>query len=99
MRCVRAVDMLDTLRDVFLSSFMNRSNMFARFMPRTIAGRKLDRVMRLLPFRIREGVRFVSFTAGRRLQEFLAAPKRHRHQARHVESRARCGDSANDPEQ
>src|SRR6059036_3111002 len=78
---------------------MNWSNMFTRLMPRTIAGGKLDRVMRLLAFRISERMRFVGLAAGRRLQEFLAAPERHRHQARHVESRARCGDSADDPEQ
>src|SRR5437660_2998203 len=33
----------DIKRDMFVRSFMNWSNMFTRLMPRTIAGRKLDR--------------------------------------------------------
>ena len=97
MRCVRAMNVLDIKRDMFVRSFMNWSNMFTRLMPRTIAGRKLDRVMRLLAFRICKCVRFIGLAAGRRLQEFLAAPERHRHQARHVKSRAGRRDRANDP--
>src|SRR5213593_3302749 len=77
---------------------MNWSNMFTRLMPRTIAGGKLDRVMRLLAFRISERMRLVGLAARRRFQEFLAAPERHRHQAGHVESRARCGDRPDDPQ-
>src|SRR2546425_8679026 len=97
MRCVRAVNVLDIERDMFVGSFMNWSHMFARLMPRTIAGRELDRVMRLLSLHVSKGMSLVSFTAGRRLQEFLAPPEGHRHQAGHVESRARCGDGADDP--
>ena len=97
MRCVRAVDVLDIERDMFVRGFMNWSNMFARLMPRTIAGSKLDRVMRLLAFRISERMRLVGLAACRRFQEFLAAPERHRHQARHVKRRTRCGDCADDP--
>src|SRR5437773_11225232 len=94
---VRTVDVLDIERGMFVRGFMNWSNMFARLMPRTIAGRKLDRVMRLFAFRIRERMRFIGLSARRRLQEFLATPESHHHQAGHVESRTRCGDRADDP--
>src|SRR2546425_1407759 len=94
---VRAVNVLDIERDMFVCRFMNWSNMFTRLVPRTIAGRKLDRVMRLLSLHVSKGMSLVSLAAGRRLQEFLAPPEGHRHQSRHVESRARCGDGADDP--
>src|SRR6266511_1465597 len=97
MRCMRAVDVLDIERDMFVRSFMNWSHMFTRLVPRTIAGGKLDRVMRLLAFRISQRMRLVGLAARRRFQEFLAAPEGHCHQAGHVESRARCGDRADDP--
>src|SRR5947207_9663517 len=97
MRCVRAVNVFDIEGGMFVRGFMNWSNMFAGLMSRTIAGSKLDRVMRLLAFRISERVRLVGFAARRRFQEFLAAPERHRHQAGHVESRTRCGDRPDDP--
>ena len=97
MRCVRAMNVLDIKRDMFVRSFMNWSHMFTRLMPRAIAGRKLDGVVRLFPFRICERMSLVGLAAGRRLQEFLAAPERHRHQARHVKSRAGRRDRANDP--
>src|SRR6266567_5957694 len=96
---VRAVDVLDIERGMFVRSFMNWSNMFTRLMPRTIAGCKLARVMRLLAFRISQRMRLVGLAARRRCQEFLAAPEGHCHQSRHVKSRARCGDRADDPQQ
>ena len=82
------------MRDVF----MHWSNMFAWFVPWTISSRWHRRVVWRVAFVVSGSVSFVGFPACGSFEKSLFAPKRHRHQSRHVKRSTGCGDCADDPD-
>src|ERR1051325_5914702 len=82
----------NVMRDVFV----DWSNMLSGFVPRAIAGRRTQRIVRGHPFVVSGSVCFVGLTTSAGEKSFLA-PERHRHQARHVERSARGRDRADQP--
>src|SRR6476469_3757144 len=71
--------------------------MFARLMMWTVASRYASCIMLGQAFVVRGSVGFICLTTASMLEKPLFAPERHRHQARHVESRARRSDRSNQP--
>src|SRR5262245_32257319 len=61
--------------NVMSDVFMYRSNMLARFVSRTISGRRQHRIMRRLAFVERRGVRLVRFPTCGMFEETFLAPE------------------------
>src|SRR5436190_16055522 len=87
------------LRQMFLGGFVNRTDMFARFMSRTIAGRFHSRIVRLGANCECMRMSFVSFASREFLSKLLTSPESHRHEPRYIKGGASRGDRADDPEQ